>query len=138
MRIKPMLLAGLLLALLAAPALRAQTVGQPLENEKGLYMPLDDGRRVNLRVVDNRLRLYVLDGDGKLLPAAFAKVIVDMKGRKADEHMVLRPDGANPWVTHPRFIKPPYIYEVRVLLYPDPESDAGRIIIHPQELRQMP
>jgi len=118
----------------------AQILGQPLADEQGLYIELNDGLRLNLRIVDNHLHLYALDAAGKLVAPPFARAVVDLEDtRKRDkEHFVLRRESGQPWLSHPRFLRPPWCYEGHLVLYPSENSDEGRIIPPVLEFRQTP
>jgi hypothetical protein len=134
---RPLLL-GLALVLALCRAAVAQTLGQPLGDEGGLTIPIPDGPTLNLRIVDHNLRIYALDGDGKLVLPPYAKAIVEVEYERAskNEHLMLRQRDGNPWLTHPRFLRPPYFYRLRILLYPYEDSDEGRIVLPVQELNQ--
>ena len=133
---KHILLTALMGLVLAASIAQGQVLGQPLAEQRGIYTEAREGVLVNLRIVDNRVRLYAFDGKGNLVLPPFQKAVVQLRGlgRADDQHVVLRQEGGEPWLSHPRFIRPPHNFNVRLLLYPLEHSDEGMIALPVMQL----
>jgi hypothetical protein len=108
----------------------AQSIGEPLADGKGLTLQCPDGGSVNVRIADHRIQLYFLDSAGLVEKCPYQKVILRIdrpQVHNGDENLVLRPTDDVPYLTHPRFIEPPYIFQIHLAMYPAEDTDEGRV-----------
>jgi hypothetical protein len=108
----------------------AQNVGEPLSDGKGLTLQCSDGNTVNVRIADHRIQLYFLDSGGLVEKCPYQKVIFRIdrpQKHSGDENLVLRPTDDVPYLTHPRFIEPPYTFQIHLSMYPSEDTDEGRV-----------
>lgn len=119
--------------------LQGQNVGEPLD-ATGLFLDLEQGGAINVRIdVDSRtMRLYQLDAEGLVMKPSFAKalVLIDPMGKSREWRIITRPAQEGPFLSHPRLLHPPYIYRIRVFLYPLEDSDEGRVALPKRPFRQ--
>jgi hypothetical protein len=112
--------------------LQALGVGDKLPDDKGLTLGYAEGKSVCLRMEDHHLQLFFIDGKGLLETCSFKRVIIRVDRTNAnDDDLILSMHGAdNPlWLENKRFIKPPYVFRVTIIMYPNENDDEGRILI---------
>jgi hypothetical protein len=111
---------------------QAQKVGDLWTDKTGMFVHYGDNANLLLRMEDHRFKMIFLDDSGKVTACPFRRVIlrVDRVGRQKDDlNLVLTQEPGAACLVHPRFIKPPYVFRVRMLLYPELEGDAGMVSV---------
>jgi hypothetical protein len=120
------------LAVFVACGLSAQKVGEAWPDTRGLVVKFSDGHSMNLRMEENRLQMVFLDEKSLVEKPPFAKAIVrlDPRSKKEDETvLVLRPGETASALVNARILRPPHSWNIVILLYPEEDSDKGRITI---------
>lgn len=132
------LLAAIVLFAAVPAVAAAQAVGEELKPEVGPYKAIPGGFQMNLRIVDNHFRLYFVDEEMKVVAPVFKQAYVTYEpiGRSADEERIgLTASG--PFLSSPRFIRPPYAYWVRLLLAHETDDEKnivfGRLRVDHEE-----
>ena len=108
----------LALLLLGPLGLAAQSVGTRLP-EMGLYQESRYGT-VNLRIVDDNLRLYFLNEEGEVMAPpieAAAARMEQVSNATTDPYIYMRPASSGIYLTSPRYIPKPYDYRVTLILF---------------------
>lgn len=119
--------------------LQAQTVGTKLEPEAGLYVDLDNSQKMNLRLVENQVRIYFTDAEGLLIQPPFKRAVVnlqEMRDKDNKYHLMLEKEPGQPWLTHPRLLYPPYHYRARIVLYRDETQE--NLVTLPMQIFEQP
>lgn len=109
-------------------ALFGLEIGDPLPDINGLVVQYEKGRTLNVRVEDHRLVVYFFDENRRVMACPFEKVIIRvdrLSSNGKDLNLVMRASPEVPYVTSPRFIKPPYAFRVHLLMYPVDGSNEG-------------
>ena len=110
----------------------AQKVGEPLADNEGVAVQLDGSHSLNVRIVDHRMRVIFLDEKSLVERCPFQRVSIRVERTRAqgdDISLVMRPKPDVPYVEHARFIKPPYTFRIHIVLYPNEDSDEGKVSI---------
>jgi hypothetical protein len=108
----------------------AQNVGEKLPDEKGVFFTFDNGHRANVRIADHKLQIVFLNEKNLVEQSPYKRAIVRVDRLHAnDDDLVLamNEDPSVPYLTHSRFIQPPLSFRIRVIFYPDAESDEGKV-----------
>lgn len=120
--------------------MQGQQVGELLD-QTGLFLELDQGGSINVRIdkESKTMRVYELDAQGLVMKPSFARalVLIDPPRDTKEWRLVLRPAQDGPFLTHPRLLHPPYVYRVRVFLYPNEDSDEGRVALPKRAFKQL-
>jgi len=106
-------------------------------DKKGVYWPFEEGQ-INLRIDNNRFRLYFLDLENIVQELAYTKAVVRsenlIKKNLKKQIISLSPDSSGEFLTSPRVLRPPHRLKVKVLLLND-EDKSGRKIFGFKTLR---
>lgn len=113
-------------------ALGAQSVGEVWKDRTGLYVHYADNANLLLRMDEHHFKMIFLDDKDTVRECPFKRVIVYVdrhRKKKYDMNLLLQPLAGTACLTHPRFIKPPLAFHVRIILCPNEEGDEGNITI---------
>lgn len=108
--------------------------GTLLPSKKGLYFERETGGSLNLRIEDDQFMLVFLNPHQQIsVPANIEEVLLiaeSIRGEDDRENYLLTRTGNGPVFTHPRFIKKPYMYRVKVRISsfrktPTPSTASG-------------
>jgi hypothetical protein len=94
--------------------------------EQGYYIDgAGDGLRINFRIVDNKLRVYWVDGNGLIAEPLYTSAVVRFSGSvrgRSYHRLNLLPSGAG--LGAPGVILPPHLYNV-FLIFPAVGSEEA-------------
>lgn len=98
--------------------------------ELGLYLNNKKGGVVNVRIVENKFRIYFMDKDKNVVSSAFknARLDVELFRNKTNEfslYMKLSDDGL--YLTSPRRINPSYHHWLRLVLLDPDNADNNQV-----------
>ena len=92
--------------------------GKPLPSEKGLYFSRGEKGFVNLRIEDNQFAVIFLNSEKEVVqPENLVDVLLiaeAIRGEDDRENFLLRASPSGLLYSHPRYIKKPYHYRVKV------------------------
>lgn len=133
------LMAGLLFM---APVVNAQETTEEEEGvlpELGVYISYGEGS-INVRLVDNRMRLYFLDAEKKVIEPSYPVAVIryeNVTRKKLDDTLTLRAssDETGPFLANPQFIKPPHSLWINILLL-NPDNTEDKVSLGRQRLDQ--
>lgn len=102
--------------LLAAEELK---LGATLD-DAGVFIAMEDGNQLNVRVIENNFQIYSVDSAKKLIKADIEKVIIHAQSRvnrgSSKQTIVLKPSDKEFMLTSGRFVPPPHHYELRLIV----------------------
>ncbi len=92
--------------------------------EQGYYIERgEEASRINVRIVDNKLRIYWIDANGLIAEPEYSSAVVRFTGSvrgRAYHALSLLPEGAG--LGAPGIIVPPHLYNV-ILVFPATEGE---------------
>lgn len=95
-----------------------------LVTESGHYIERgEEESKINLRIVDNKFRLYWIDANGLIAEPEFKKATVRMTGSvrgRPYHYLQALPEGSG--LGSPGILVPPHLYNATLVLIPDDES----------------
>lgn len=108
------------------------------EEPAGILYELDEGY-ANLQIVDGCFHLFFLNADKDVVPPVYSKALLHYealagkdKGNREKCQLTLEGDS----LMHPKKVFHPYAFRVRVILLPEDGSDAEKVVLETEILRQ--
>jgi len=97
--------------------------------ESGYYIDQAEGAaQLNLRIQENRFRLYWIDGNGLVVEPEFKQANVRLIGSvngRSFHYLETLPSGAG--LGSPLILRPPFIYNVNLVLIPEAANEATTV-----------
>ena len=97
--------------------------------ELGLYLDDKGGGFLNIRIVDNKLRVYFTDAEKKLVKPTYRTARVkyeDVRNKDKEGTMRLNMDGGGLFLFGRRKLFPPYFMWVKLVLLDESNSDNNK------------